>query len=387
MKAVVTGAIATFPVGGVAWDYGQYALGLERLGFDVYYLEDTGIYSYDADARSYGEDESYGVGFLAESLAALSPKLGERWHYRHFTGRTHGVSPEEILAAVASADVFLNVSGIAMLRDEYLASRRKVLIDTDPGWNHFVRYPEWDRDGPAEGCASFRAHDSFFTYAERLGESDCELPALGLEWHPTRPPAVVDAWDGGEEPGDRWTTVLTWNNYGRPVEHDGRVYGSKDLEFARIEDLPGATELTLEVAAGGVDPPVERWREKGWSVVDSTDVSRSADDYRSYIRRSRGELSVAKNIYVATRSGWFSCRSACYLAAGRPVVVQDTGWSELIPSGDGLFAFSDADDAVAALEKVSADWPHHAAAAQSVAREHFAAEVVLGDLLERVGIA
>src|SRR4051812_37332711 len=143
-SAIVTGMIASYPVGGVAWDYGQYALGLERLGFEVYYLEDTGWQTYDPSVGAYGEDCSYAVRFLGEALAGLSPTLGRRWHFRNMDGRTFGVPAAEFAEVVRSADLFLNVSGGTLLRDEYLPCRRKVLIDTDPGWNHFRNFPRWD---------------------------------------------------------------------------------------------------------------------------------------------------------------------------------------------------------------------------------------------------
>jgi hypothetical protein len=192
MKAVVTGMIATFPVGGVAWDYGQYALGLERLGYDVYYLEDTGCPTYDPTERNYTDDCSYGVGFLRRSLAALSPTLGERWHYRADNGRTYGVDPAALAGVVAEADLFLNVSGGCLLREEYLTCRRKVFVDTDPGWNHFVQFPRMDEDPVREGSRGFRAHDHFFTYALGMGRRGCNLPDFGLTWHPTKPPVVLD---------------------------------------------------------------------------------------------------------------------------------------------------------------------------------------------------
>src|SRR5439155_1136869 len=188
MKAIVTGGIATFPVGGVAWDYGQYAIALERLGFEVWYLEDAGLATYDVDACAYSESCEYGVGFLRESLAHLSPSLADRWHFRSLDGTTYGLDAAEMADAVAEADVFLNVSGLCLLREEYLCSRRKVLIDTDPGWNHFDRFPRADAGHVWPGTSSFRAHDHFFTYAESIGMSDCRLPHLGLNWHSTRPP-------------------------------------------------------------------------------------------------------------------------------------------------------------------------------------------------------
>jgi hypothetical protein len=385
MKAVVTGMIATYPVGGVAWDYGQYALGLERLGFEVFYLEDTGLDSYDPVKREYGADGGYGVDFLRRSLVALSPTLAGRWHVRAADGSAHGLPREDLADVLAEAELLLNVSGSALVRDEYLACRNKILIDTDPGWNQFRNYPRWDAQPQWLGTHGYRAHDHFFTYAERIGASDCVLPTLGLEWQPTRPPVVLDLWRP-QPPGARWTTVMTWRNFPESIEYRGRRYGAKEMEFGSIEALPGRSAAALEVAVGGSGPPVERWQSLGWSVVDSHSVSATPEDYRAYIERSKGELSVAKNVYVATGSGWFSCRTVCYLAAGRPAVIQDTGWSRAIPCGEGLVAFRDLDEAAEGLERIEADYPRHQAAARALAQEHFAAERVLGDMLGRIGL-
>ena len=389
MIAVVTGMIATYGLGGVTWDYGQYALALEKLGFDVYYLEYTGGLVYDTEEGYYGENWPAGARFLESSLRELSPKLAERWHFRTMDDQVFGMSAEDITDVVVGADIFLNVSGASLLRPEFMPSRRKVMIDTDPGWNHFVTYKEWDEvwgDGPGLfGSVGYRNHDHFFTYAERIGKPDCLLPTLGLEWKTTRPPVVLDRWSP-RPPADTWTTVMTWNNFRRPLEYGGRVYGTKELEFPRIEELPRQTNASLEVAAGGNEVPRERWRELGWSVIDSHSVSHSADEYRAYIEQSRGEFSVAKNVYVGTRCGWFSCRSVCYLAAGRPVVIQDTGFSDVFPTGEGVIGFSDLEEARAGVDKVEADYEAHQEAALDMARTHFDSDRVLGDLLTRVGL-
>jgi hypothetical protein len=385
MKAIVTGMIATYPVGGVVWDYGQYALGLERLGFEVYYLEDTGSQTYDPRHGLYGDDCAYGVAFLADALTALSPGLGRRWHFRNGDGATYGISPSELAHVVATADLFLNVSGGTLLRDEYMACPHKVLIDSDPGWNHFHNYPRWDAAPNWQGTHGYRAHDHFFTYAERIGREGCVLPDMGLLWHPTRPPVVLDCWKP-EPPGEIWTTVMTWKNFNQTIVHDGVTYGTKEIEFEKVETAPMLTSARLEMAMGGAPAPYDRWREIGWSIVSSEERSVDAEIYRSYIERSRGEFSVAKNVYVATRSGWFSCRSVCYLAAGRPVVIQDTGFSEVIPTGDGLLAFSNLEEAIAGLDAVERNYAHHQAAARHVAEEHFGSERVLRHLLDCIGV-
>jgi hypothetical protein len=386
MRAIVTGMIATYPVGGVAWDYAQYALGLEQLGWEVYYLEDTGGPTYDPRVGEYGEDCSYAVQFLGSSLAALSPALGSHWHFRDMHGRFYGVARDEFYKIVAGADLFLNVSGGTLLRDEYMVNPCKVLIDSDPGWNHFVNYPRWDANPGWQGTHGYRGHDHFLTYAERIGRPDCVLPNLGIAWRPTRPVVVMDCWQP-QLPGATWTTVLTWNNFREPVEYQGKRYGTKELEFPKVEELPTRLPgVALELAVGGSAPPLDRWRQLGWRVVDSHSVSGTLDQYRDYIQQSRGEFSVAKNLYTATRSGWFSCRSVCYLAAGRPVVVQDTGFSEFLPVGQGLLAFSCLAEAVEGLRAIERDYGLHQTAAREVAQEYFAAPRVLTRLLEEVGL-
>jgi hypothetical protein len=386
MQAVATGMIATYPVGGVAWDYGQYLVGLEQLGFDVYYLEDTGGTAYDPNRRLYDDDCSYGVQFLEESLAFLSPSLSERWHFRDSSGQCFGIERSKLKEIVSSADLFLNVSGGTLLRDEYMGCTCKVLIDTDPGWNHFVNYPRWDANPGWQGTHGFRGHDHFFTYAERLGRADCLLPNLGLPWHPTRPPVLINRWSR-EENGQNWTTVMTWNNFQKPVEYGGRLFGTKEMEFSKIESIPAEHPgVTFELATGGSGAPIEKWRELGWNVVDSHSISKTPRDYHSYIQSSRGEISVAKNLYAATRSGWFSCRSACYLAAGRPAIVQDTGFSELLPTGQGLLAFDSRESASKALSSVESDYPRHSRAAREFASEYLDATRVLRSMLQTIGL-
>jgi hypothetical protein len=385
VRAVVAGMIGTFPIGGVAWDYGQYILGLERLGFDVFYLEDNGCWSYDGDSGTYSENGAYGAAFIQSALVDIGSRFGPRWHFRAADGTTYGVSHDAAVHAVAGADVLVNVSGATLLRPEYRDCRRTILIDTDPGWNHFVVFPRADARSDDDQATGYRAHDSFFTYASRIGDPACNLPDLGLDWRRTRPPVVLDAWQP-RPPGATWTTVLSWDNYEEPVVVGDLRFGSKADELAPLLDLPRRTSATLELALGGARPPIDELRGHGWLVVDGPDVTRTAARYRDYIASSRGELSVAKNVYVATGSGWFSCRSACYLAAGRPVVVQDTGFSASLPTGVGLLAFRTPKEAVAALETVEADYETHAAAAREFAARHLDATVVLAQMLEEAGV-
>jgi hypothetical protein len=300
-------------------------------------------------------------------------------------GRTYGIEPLRMARIIAEADIFLNISGGTVLRDEYMMNSCKVFIDTDPGWNHFVNFPKWDNNPGWEGTHGWRAHDHFFTYAENIGLSACNLPTMDINWIPTRPPVSLDCWHPCP-PSENWTTVMTWKNFSQSIEYEGQTYGTKEIEFEKIEKLPQLTHVNYEVAVGGSNPPKDHLQKLGWSIVDSVEQSRTLHIYRHYIQQSRGEFSVAKNVYVATHSGWFSCRSVCYLASSRPVVVQDTGFSRFIPTGNGLFAFNTIDEAKSAIEEVELNYPKHQKAAWDVAQGYFDSVKVIGQMLKEIGL-
>lgn len=384
MKAVVTGMIATYPVGGVAWDYGQYLIGLEKLGFEVYYLEDNAIPLCDPQT---GMESEYGILFLNKTLAELSPTLSKRWHVRDFNGNTYGIDPIKMKKIIASADIFINISGCTVLRDEYMTNPCKILLDTDPGKNHFLVFPKSESDPwlQEQGFHSWKNHDHFFTYAECIGSNDCILPILDIEWIKTRPPVLLDCWKAIGQP-KKWTTVMSWKEHGQSFFYHGKEFGGKEMEFSKIENLPKLGLKNLEIALGGQNPPKNYMEEIGWSVINSVNCSRTLNSYRDYIQQSLGELSIAKNVYVATHSGWFSCRSVCYLASSRPVIVQDTGFSKFIPTGEGLFAFNNIDQAKTAIEEAEQNYTKHQNAAHEIARQYFDSDKVIGKMLKDIGL-
>ncbi len=389
MRVVVTGLVATYPVGGVAWDYLQYVQGFHALGCDVYYLEDTGQWVYDPVAQTFTADATDGVRYLARALVGLDPKLGGRFAVRAADGSFHGLDERAVARLCAGTDLFLNLSGSCWLREPYRAARVKAYVDTDPGYSQ-AKIAAVDA-GTADDDTRFsvdliRRHDVFFTLAEHIGAPDCLVPPCGLAWHPTRQPIVLANWPVRPPPADGvFTTVMSWKIEPRPPEIGGRRLGGKDVELERFLDLPARTPERLEVALAG-PAPRERIAAAGWRVIDAHGVSATMTDYRDYIVRSRGELSVAKSAYVATRSGWFSTRSASYLACGRPVVVQDTAWPAHIPPGPGLHAFSTAEEAVAALAVIRADYGRAARHAREVAEACFAAEDVCARLIADAGL-
>jgi len=230
-----------------------------------------------------------------------------------------------------------------------------------------------------------RQHDKFLSFGENIGRSHCLIPTALFSWQPTRQPIVLDCWEKlGPAVRDVCTTVMSWQPDGGSVTVNGLVYGGKHAEFGKFINLPRRTPQVFELAIGGGLPPVDLLRQHGWHVIDAYTVSPDPWKYREYICTSKAEFSVAKQAYVATRSGWFSCRSACYLAAGKPVVVQDTGFSEHLPTGEGLLAFSTEDEALEAIERINRDYQRHAVAASRLAREYFDSQRVLQAFLQTV---
>jgi hypothetical protein len=388
VRVVVTGLVATYPVGGVAWDYLQYVQGFHALGCEVYYLEDTGQWVYDPAAETFTADAGRNARWLGTALVGLDGAFGSRWAVRAVDGTFHGMDERAVARVCAGADLFLNLSGSCWLREPYRAARVRAYVDTDPCYSQ-AKLAAVDA-GLADEDARFsvdliRRHDVFFTLAEHIGRSDCLIPTAGLTWHPTRQPIVLANWPVRPRPAGAFTTVMSWKIEPSPPVVGGRRFGGKDVEFERFLDLPRQTPATLEVALSG-PAPRERIAAAGWRVVEGRAVSATMGDYREYIARSQGELSIAKEAYVATRSGWFSTRSAAYLACGRPVVVEDTGFPAHVPTGPGVHAFTTAEEAVAALAAIAADWQGASAHARESAERCFSAERVCAQLLADAGL-
>ena len=388
LRIVVTGLAASFPFGGVFWDYVQYMLGFRRLGHDVLYLEDTGRWCYDPEAQTFVEDGSRNAGYLARHLERLDPDLAGRWFYRDGGGRSYGRPWPAVVVFCREADLFLHVSASCWMRDEYFAAKRVAFVDSDPMFTQasIPAYADGTIDDEGrERVETLRRHDVFFTFAENIGAPDCRVPTALFDWIPTRQPVVLDCFrngNGTRRPRrDVLTTVASWESAegGRVV--DGVEYGGKGVEFERFLDLPSRSRLPLELAMAG-RAPAERLREHGWRLRDGYEVSRDPWVYLDYLGGSIGEWSVAKNAYVASRSGWFSCRTACYLALGVPAVVQDTGFGVAIPTGEGVLPFSTLDEAGAGIDAVARDPRRHSRAARAIAEEYFDSPRVLSSLLE-----
>lgn len=388
MRVVVTGLVATYPVGGVAWDYLQYVQGFRALGCEVFYLEDTGQWLYDAAAQTFTDDANGAARYLGTVLDRLDPALGHAWALRGPDGTYHGLDAASVARVCAGTDLFLNLSGSCWLRERYRAARVKAYVDTDPGYSQ-AKLAAVDA-GVADESTRFsvdliRRHDVFFTLGEAIGTPRCRIPTGGIRWHPTRQPILLANWPVRRAPDGAFTTVMSWKVEPTAPVVDGRIYAGKDVELERFISLPAQTPERLELAVSGAAPRA-RLGAAGWQVRDGHAVSATMDDYRDYVLASRGELSVAKNAYVALASGWFSTRSAAYLACGKPVVVQETGFSAHVRPGPGLHPFTSAADAVAALAAIRADYDAACDHARETAATHFAAERVCARLLADAGL-
>jgi hypothetical protein len=370
MNIILAGIIGRYPYGGVAWCSLMYLLGLRQLGHRVWYLEDTGECNYDPAANTIATEPGYALDFISGCLAPFG--LGERWCYVDYRGNYRGHSRDDWRRVCAGADLFLDLSGGCWFwREEYAAIPHSAFIDSDPAFTQLAL-----AKGVPWYVEFFSRFHRLFTFGRNIGTPACPVPTGPFAWEHTWQPVCADEWrPTGEPPRPCFTTVMTWKT--KSFEDIG---GNKDREFRKVLDLPSRTDVPVELAVAG---PQGLLRRHGWSCRDAFEVSHDLASYRDYVRTSRGEFSVAKHTYVRTNSGWFSDRTECYLASGRPAVVQDTGFSAHLPTGEGLFAYRTADEAVAGLEAVVRDYPRHARAAREVALAHFAAEVVLPPLLER----
>jgi hypothetical protein len=382
-KIIVFGILFWYPLAGVTYQFLHYLLGLRRLGYDPYYVEDSGRWVYDPRINDLSPDAAGNIAAVLPALQAHG--FGDRWAFRgnYPDGKCYGMSEEQVLRLYREADAFLNVTGAQEIRDEHRACRRRIYVESDP-FAAQVKVAKGDRGM----IAALEAHDTLFSFGENFGAPDCTVPIERFCWSPTRQPVALDLWAGPAAPaGAAYTTITTWHNKGKDIEyHVDTYYWTKDREFEKFLDLPRRRPVSFELAAGVTTEVRQRLLEHGWRQVPSVAVSKDPARYRDYIHASRGEFTVARDQYVRPNTGWFSDRSACYLAAGRPVITQETGFSKFLPTGKGLFGFRTMEDILAAVDAIESDYAGNCTAAREIGAEYFAAERVVGSLMERAGL-
>lgn len=386
-RIVVWGLLAGYPFGGMTWQALHYIVGLRRLGFDVWYVEDSSRAVLDP-VRYWPSTSEYeaNVKFLAEQMAAVG--LADRWIFRPPEEQAFCVGARDyagLKQLYREADAVINLCGAQEDREDHHVIRCLVYMETDP-----VPTQVAVAKGEQKTIDLLARHHVLFTYGENLGRPRCRVPMERFAWHPTRPPVILGWWDTQRAPPSEaaLTTIANWKHSAKDVEWQGEQWRwSKHYEFLKFLDIAPRAALPLEIAVGNITPPeLQIIQDKGWRTRPSGSVS-VPNEYRRYIQDSLGEFTATKEQYVRPYTGWFSDRSVCYLAAGRPVITQETGFSENIPSGEGLFGFSTPEDALAAIAEVAVDYARHSRAARAIAAEHFAAEKVLLDVVQKIGLA
>jgi hypothetical protein len=376
-RILVFGILFWYPLAGVTYQFLHYMIGLRKLGYDPYYIEDSGRWVYDPRLNDLSPEAE---GNIQAVLPALQQHgFGDRWAFRgHYPGgKCYGMTEAEILQLYKDADAFLNVTGAQELRDEHLAIRRRIYVESDP-------FPMQVKVamGHEGTIRTLAGHDTLFSFGENLGAADCQLPVEQFKWLPTRQPVAMELWQNGSAKAESYNTITTWHNKGKNVEWRGETwYWTKDREFEKFLDLPRRRPVQFELAATVDDKVKTLLQDHGWRQRSSLDISRDVEGYRDYIQQSRGEFTVARDQYVRPNTGWFSDRSACYLAAGRPVITQETGFSKFLPSGKGLFGFKTMDDILKAVDAIESDYAGNCRAARDIAAEYFAAEKVIEKMM------
>jgi hypothetical protein len=384
-KIVLAACLIRYPIGGQYWHVGHYLIGLRALGHDVWFYEDTGYYdsAYDPVRHELTYDYEYGIHAAAEFLKSIG--FGDRWLFADIkSGEEYGPGAGHAQQLLREADLFVNLAGINSVAPERRNGHPSIYIDTDPAYTQLKI-----ASGDKALQTMLNEHTWFFTYGENIGTSRSPVPTCDFNWIPTRQPVALNLWSNIDaQSRTSYTTVGTWNSVGREMSYRGETFHwNKRREWLQYLNLPALTGASFEMAMDvwRIPEDYERLTKDGWKIINPLTVSLDPGRYRDYLKYSRGEFTVAKEMNVRLRSGWFSERSSCYLAAGRPVITQDTGFGDVLPRGPGLHAFSTLAESAAAVEMIESDYQRARTHANEVAREYFAGDRVLNRILLACG--
>ena len=379
--AVVVGGVGKLPLAGVSLYVLHHVAGLQELGYEVHYVErqNRSGESFDPGTNQMTDDPAPALAYLRQVLPRFS--IDESgFSFVDLDGACHGSGWKALETAVTRADFVLTIADPTWFDVLELNSRR-AYIDGDPVFTQIAV-----DTGVGSRAVAATHYEVLFSYGTRIGAPDCSIPDAGRRWLPARPVVATSLWDVESGQPDAPVGALLHWAAGSDVEYRGRVYGHKDREFSRVVDAPARLpQRRFALALGGGNGQRSMLRDAGWELTDPLDATRSIDAYQSFVRECWADLGVAKHAYVSSRSGWFSDRSTCFLASGRPVLHQDTGYTDWLDVDDGVIPFSDVDSLVDALERLEADYELHASAARRIAEEHFEARAVIGDMLDEAG--
>lgn len=385
MKAIlVAGALANkYRNGGEAWVRLSWVLGFQKLGFQVFFVEQIHPDSCtDESGRATAFEDSVHLRYFKtvtemfgiSDTASLICGAGQQ---------CYGKSPAELLELGSDSELLVNISGNLKWKQLLSRIRRKAYLDIDPGFTQF-----WADCGSDD--LGLPGHDYHFTIAENIGRPECPIPTNGLSWLKTRQPVVVEDWPVSGQPSlDRFTTVATWRGPYGPIDRNGETYGLKVHQFRKFLGLPGESQLRYEIALD-IDPAdgsdLKRLQSHGWRIEDPQQVAADPLAFQRYVQTSGAEFSVAQEIYVKTSSGWFSDRTVRYLASGKPALIQDTGFDRTLPTGEGLIKFATMRDAVNGAKSIAENYSAHCRAARRLAERHFDSNEVLGRFVDQTGV-
>ena len=386
-KIIVMGFTAGCPIAGVIWQHVHYIVGLQRLGHEVYYIEDSARLPYNPVTFDQCEDYTYAVETLRK--LAVQFDFENRWAFcaRYLPGHDCiGMSKEQIVKLYKEADAILNVCGSQEFNEDLHQSDRILYVESDPG----VEQIKVDK-GEQSTIDYLNQHHALFSFGENAGAADFPVPSHGLKWLPTRQPIVTDFWKTTSAPSSAavFTSVANWNTSGKKdIEWRGEKYlWSKSLEFLKFVRAPKLSGEEFELATDiGQPETVSLFKENNWRFTSPHGLSIDYNLYLDYVQKSKGEFTVAKDQYVRLNTGWFSDRTACYLASGRPAITQQTGFTKFYGGNRGLLAFETMEEIVEAVKEVNADYQAHSKAAFEVAAEYFEATKVLSVLLDKAGV-
>lgn len=381
-RILVSVCMVRYPLGGMICNSLQWLYGLHRLGHECYILEKANYPNacFNPLAGTMDDNGAYGLAVVSALLARIG--LENRLCFVDYHDNYHGLAQAEVDALFRKADLYIDYGNHGAWLQEASSTQCRIFVDGEPGY----RQIQLVNEEAASGRNPLLGYHYYYTVGQNIGTAKSCAPTGGFQWRHVFHPICIDLFKVvPASAGAPFTTVMNWQSH-TPIPYKGAIYGQKDLEFEKFLSLPRLTSAVLEVAVGGHQVPTERLLAAGWRLRSAHDVTISYDSFLHYICKSQGEFSVCKNVFVATNSGWFSDRSAAYLASGRPVVLQETGFSGHLPCGRGLFAVKDAAQAAEAIRSIEKDYQKHSQWAREIANEHFDSAKVWGRVLSEVGM-
>ncbi len=379
-RIVFGGYMFRYPMGGMLSNTLHYLIGLKKLGHDVYFIEKSGWNNscFDPIKKQSSNDCTYGVSHVGELLDRF--ELKEKWCFLDFDNNYYGLKKNKLLELLNSADIYIDYGAHGTWENETKKITVKVLIDGEPGTTQIKMQMN------LESGKEIPNYDYYFTVGQNLGNENCNIPTINKTWHKIFHPVDCSQFSEVEYSNKgSYTTVMNWQSRDN-VFFKGKEYGHKDMEFEKIMSLPQKVSQKLEVAVAGKNTPKEKLIKVGWNIVDAHEVTISYDSFIDYIIQSKGEFSVCKNIFVTTNSGWFSDRSAVYLACGKPVIMQDTGLEGHLHLEKGFFVFNKLEEAISAMEEVNRNYQKHSKWAKELAFEYLDAKKVMKRFLKKINI-